>query len=124
MLHVCFTPNYICFSHTSFHFYTFSGTNLLKDAIILFPEYTRFVPRMRYSCSLSRRDLFLRRDILVFVVDEICSSEFILLFPSGRDLFLGRDILVPHIDLICYSNAIILFLRRRDLFLGRDIHVP
>jgi hypothetical protein len=30
MLHACFTPNYICFVYTSFHLFTFSGTNLLK----------------------------------------------------------------------------------------------
>ena len=29
MLHACFTPIHICFAHTSLHFYTFSGTNLL-----------------------------------------------------------------------------------------------
>jgi hypothetical protein len=29
MLHDCFTPIYACFVYTSFHFYIFSGTNLL-----------------------------------------------------------------------------------------------
>jgi hypothetical protein len=29
MLHACFTPIALCFVYTSWHFYTFSGTNLL-----------------------------------------------------------------------------------------------
>jgi hypothetical protein len=29
MLHVCFTPIALCFVYTSWHFYAFSGTNLL-----------------------------------------------------------------------------------------------
>jgi hypothetical protein len=29
MLHACFTPIALCFDYTSWHFYAFSGTNLL-----------------------------------------------------------------------------------------------
>jgi hypothetical protein len=29
MLHACFTPIALCFIYTSWHFYAFSGTNLL-----------------------------------------------------------------------------------------------
>jgi hypothetical protein len=29
MLHACFTPIALCFVYTSWHFYVFSGTNLL-----------------------------------------------------------------------------------------------
>jgi hypothetical protein len=29
MLHACFTPIALCFVYTSWHFYAFSGTNLL-----------------------------------------------------------------------------------------------
>jgi hypothetical protein len=29
MLHACFTPIVICFAYISWHFYAFSGTNLL-----------------------------------------------------------------------------------------------
>jgi hypothetical protein len=29
MLHACFTPISLCFVYTSWHFYAFSGTNLL-----------------------------------------------------------------------------------------------
>ena len=31
MLHACFTPISVCFVYTSWHFYAFSGTNLLKS---------------------------------------------------------------------------------------------
>src|SRR3954468_11190054 len=30
MLHACFVPTILCFVYTLRHFYTFSGTNLLK----------------------------------------------------------------------------------------------
>ena len=49
MLHACFTPIYICFAHTSLHFYTFSVTNLLtrchsaSSCFLLFFYFRKFV---------------------------------------------------------------------------------
>jgi hypothetical protein len=54
MLHACFTPISICFVYTSWHFYAFSGTNLLtrchsaSSRFLLF-FYSRFLPNEIFS---------------------------------------------------------------------------
>jgi hypothetical protein len=87
-----------------------------------------FVPQTQYSCSQGRRDLFLEHNFFIFCVDEIFilisyvdeiyTSDAILVPYSRRDLFLGHNILVPRVDEICSSNIIFLFLvSMRSLFL-------
>jgi hypothetical protein len=50
MLHACFTPIALCFVYTLWHFYSFSGTNLLtrchsaSSCFLLF-FYSRFLPK-------------------------------------------------------------------------------
>jgi hypothetical protein len=50
MLHACFTPIALCLVYTSWHFYAFSGTNLLtrchsaSSCFLLF-FYSRFLPK-------------------------------------------------------------------------------
>jgi hypothetical protein len=50
MLHACFTPIALCFVYTSWHFYAFSGTNLLtrchsaSSCFLLF-FYSRYLPK-------------------------------------------------------------------------------
>jgi hypothetical protein len=54
MLHACFTPIALCFVYTSWHFYAFSGTNLLtrchrdSSCFLLF-FYSRFLPKKIFS---------------------------------------------------------------------------
>jgi hypothetical protein len=54
MLHACFTPIGLCFVYTSWHFYAFSGTNLLtrchsaSSCFLLF-FYSRFLPKEIFS---------------------------------------------------------------------------
>jgi hypothetical protein len=51
MLHACFTPIALCFIYTSWHFYAFSGTNLLTrchgSAVFIFQKsYTGNILRI------------------------------------------------------------------------------
>jgi hypothetical protein len=54
MLHACFTLIALCFVYTSWHFYVFSGTNLLtrchsaSSCFVLF-FYSRFLPKGIFS---------------------------------------------------------------------------
>jgi hypothetical protein len=54
MLHACFTPIALCFIYTSWHFYAFSGTNLLtrchdaSSCFLLF-FYSKFLPKEIFS---------------------------------------------------------------------------
>jgi hypothetical protein len=54
MLHACFTPIALCFVYTSWHFYAFSGTNLLtrchsaSSCFLLF-FYSRFLLKEIFS---------------------------------------------------------------------------
>jgi hypothetical protein len=49
MLHACFTPIALCFIYTSWHFYAFSGTNLLtrchsvSSYFLLFLYFRKFI---------------------------------------------------------------------------------
>jgi hypothetical protein len=54
MLHVCFTPITLCFVYTSWHFYAFSGTNLLTrchsaSSYFLLFFYSRFLLKEIFS---------------------------------------------------------------------------
>jgi hypothetical protein len=52
MLHACFTPIAICFVYTLWHFYAFSGTNLLtrshgsSSCFLLFLYFRKVVPKI------------------------------------------------------------------------------
>jgi hypothetical protein len=55
MLHACFTPIALCFVYTSWHFYAFSGTNLLTrchSASFLFSAV--FVFQKSYTGNILR----------------------------------------------------------------------
>jgi hypothetical protein len=54
MLHACFTPISLCCVYTSWHFYAFSGTNLLKichnaNSCILLFFYSKFLLKEIFS---------------------------------------------------------------------------
>jgi hypothetical protein len=54
MLHACFTPIALCFIYTLWHFYAFSGTNLLTrchsvSSYFLLFFYSRFLPKEIFS---------------------------------------------------------------------------
>jgi hypothetical protein len=53
MLHACFTPIALCFVYTSWHFYAFSGTNLLtrchSASYFLLFFYSRFLLKEIFS---------------------------------------------------------------------------
>jgi hypothetical protein len=54
MLHACFTPIALCFVYTSWHFYAFSGTNLLTichstSSYFLLFFYSRFLLKEIFS---------------------------------------------------------------------------
>jgi hypothetical protein len=54
MLHACFTPIALCFVYTSWHFYAFSGTNLLTrchsvSSYFLLFSYTRLLLKEIFS---------------------------------------------------------------------------
>jgi hypothetical protein len=54
MLHACFTPIALCFVYTLWHFYAFSGTNLLTrchsaSSYFLLFFYSRFLPKEIFS---------------------------------------------------------------------------
>jgi hypothetical protein len=54
MLHACFTPIALCFVYTSWHFYAFSGTNLLTrchsaSSYFLLFFYSRYLPKEIFS---------------------------------------------------------------------------
>jgi hypothetical protein len=55
MLHACFTPIALCFVYTSWHFYAFSGTNLLTRCHIASSLFsTVFVFQKSYTGNILR----------------------------------------------------------------------
>jgi hypothetical protein len=99
----------------------FSRTQLIVPWV-----YEIFFPQKQHSCSLSKWNLF----FLVPCVDEICSLDAILVPYSRRDLFLRHNILIPRVDDIWSSKKMFLvstrFVPRTQYFwfLGRHIIVP
>jgi hypothetical protein len=53
MLHACFTPIALCFVYTSWHFYAFSGTNLLTVVFVFQKSYTGNILRIGRNESQS-----------------------------------------------------------------------
>jgi hypothetical protein len=52
MLHACFTPIALCFAYTLWHFYAFSGTNLLTRCHSAVPVLCSFCISKNYAGNI------------------------------------------------------------------------
>jgi hypothetical protein len=101
-----------------------------SSAILVFPMLMKFVPRTQYSCSMHRHmcssaqhSCSLGRMRSVPPVDEICSSDAILV-PRVDEICSSGSILVPCVDEICSRMHCSCSLIRRHVFLRHNILVP
>jgi hypothetical protein len=99
----------MCYSNAIFLFPTRGEVFLIRNIL---------VPHNLWGCSWhtpnlfllikgrrdvfpTRGDVFLERNIIFFRVDEMCSSDAILLFSSRQDLFYGSNIFCSRLEDMC-----------------------